>query len=447
MAAHSIVEIIAKKQAGKSLTADEIAWFVQGSADGTIPDYQISALLMAIYFRGMTLRETGDLTAAMIDSGKRLHLRSIRDYKVDKHSTGGVGDKISLIVGPLVASAGVAVPMVSGRALGHTGGTLDKLEAIPGLRTSLTPSEFERVVKRVGISIIGQTDEIAPADRKFYSIRDVTSTIACPPLMVSSILSKKIASGAEAVVFDIKCGRGAFIKTVREAHAFARLLIKVGTMLGIKATAILTRMDEPLGYCIGNAIEVREAIEVLRGKPVQDLVDVTMALGAEMLLMARKTRTRQEAYHLLRQELGSGRALEKFKEMIVAQGGEGRVTEEPERLKLARTRLRLVAPANGFVATIDALEVGRIATMLGAGRLKKEDRVDHAVGIEFLKRRGDRVRKGETIAIVYAARRSLGKTCLDLLGNAITIGKQRPRPSRTVIGKVEPEGIERLPLP
>ncbi len=444
---YAAVDIIARKQAGRSLTSEEISWFVKGSVAGTIPDYQISALLMAVYFRGMSLRETRDLTASMIASGKRLTLRSIQDYKVDKHSTGGVGDKISLILGPLVASLGVHVPMVSGRALRHTGGTLDKLESIPGFRTNLTPRAFERVVRQVGIAIVGQTDEIAPADRKFYAIRDVTSTVACPPLMASSILSKKIASGSDAVVFDIKSGSGAFIKNARDASNLARLLIKVGRMLGLRATAILTRMDEPLGYCIGNAIEVRETIEVLKGKWVPDLIDVTMALGAEMLLLARKVKGRNRAYELLRQELLSGRALAKFREMVRAQGGDPRIVDEPERLPLSPSRMRLVAPVSGYITEIDAYEVGRIATMLGAGRMRKEDSVDHSVGIELLRKRGDKVRRGEAIALIYARNRREGRRFTDLLKEAIMISGKRPSTLRTVIGKVTSRGIEHLPLP
>jgi pyrimidine-nucleoside phosphorylase len=438
-------DIIAEKQKGRALTRDEIEWWIQGSTRGDIPDYQTSALLMAIYFRGMDVAETCYLTAAMMASGKTLALKSIRDIKVDKHSTGGVGDKISLILGPLVASVGLHVPMISGRALGHTGGTLDKLESIRGFKTDLKVSAFERTVRRVGISIIGQTDEIAPADRRFYAIRDVTSTVRCAPLIVSSILSKKIASGADAVVFDIKCGEGAFMKNVREARNLAGLLSRVASRLGLKVSSILTRMDEPLGTCVGNAIEVRESIEVLKGKLVDDLVDVSLTLGSEMLLLAGRTKKREEALRLLRTALLGGKALQKFKEMVIAQGGDARVTDDTGRLPLARHQHAVRAPRSGYIADIDALEVGRAAVVLGAGRARAEDRVDHAVGIEFLKKKGGRAKAGEPVALVYAGSPSKGRHCARLVKSAIRISSRRPRLQRVIIGKVTSKGIADLP--
>lgn len=441
----SAADIIARKQEGRTLTREEIEWWIRGSTRGEIPDYQTSALLMAIYFRGMNVKETCYLTSAMMASGKTLTLKSIRDPKVDKHSTGGVGDKISLILGPLVASVGVNIPMISGRALGHTGGTLDKLESIPGFRTRLTVPAFERVVRKVGISIIGQTDEIAPADRKFYAIRDVTSTIRCAPLIVSSILSKKIASGTDAVVFDIKCGEGAFMKTAREAGNLARLLSKVAAMLGLKVSSILTRMDEPLGMCVGNAIEVRESIEVLRGKFVDDLVDLSLTLGSEMLILAGRAKRREEALRLLKTALLGGKALQKFKEMVKAQGGDPRIADDPGRLPIARHRHAVRAAGTGYITDIDALEVGRIAVVLGAGRVRAEDRVDHSVGIEFLKKKGRRVRKGEVVALVYAGSPSQGRHCARLLKAAIRISARKPRLHRVIIGKVTSTGIADLP--
>ncbi len=441
----SAADIIARKQDGLALTREEIAWWVRGSTSGEIPDYQTSAFLMAIYFRGMNIEETCHLTSAMMASGKPLTLAGIRGVKVDKHSTGGVGDKISLILGPLVASVGVHVPMISGRGLGHTGGTLDKLESIPGFKTGLKAPAFERVVRKVGISIIGQTDEIAPADRKFYSIRDVTSTVQCPPLIVSSILSKKIASGTDAVVFDIKCGEGAFMKTARDAGNLADLLFRVASRLGLKVSSILTRMDEPLGMCVGNAIEVREAIEVLRGRFVEDLVDLSLTLGSEMLLLAGKTSRREEALRLLRTALLGGKALQKFKEMVRAQGGDPCIADDPGMLRIAPHRSTVSAAGTGFIADIDALEVGRIAVVLGAGRVRAEDRVDHAVGIEFLKKKGARVRKGEPLAVVYAGSPSRGRQCARLLKAAIRISTRRPRLHRVIIGKVTSKGIMDLP--
>jgi pyrimidine-nucleoside phosphorylase len=436
----SATDLIARKQSGTALSHAEIDWFVRASATGEIPDYQLSAFLMAVFFKGMTIAETRDLTAAMVASGKVLKLKSIRGRKVDKHSTGGVGDKISLILGPLVASVGVKVPMVSGRALGHTGGTLDKLESIPGFRTNLTSREFERVVNKVGISIIGQTDEIAPADRKFYAIRDVTSTVACQPLMVGSILSKKIASGADAVVFDLKCGEGAFMKRPKEAEELARLLTRVASMLGMKTTTLLTRMDEPLGFMVGNALEIKEVIEVLKGKWVEDLIEVTLALGSEMLLLAGRAKKRAEANTLLRSALLGGKALQKFEELIKVQGGDPRVIADPGMLARAAFTFNVRASRRGYVSDIDALAVGEIATTLGAGRLKADDRVDPAVGVEFFKKRRDLVAKGEAIARIHSSDRPVGLRCARLLKGAISLSAKKPAARRLVIGRVGSRG-------
>jgi pyrimidine-nucleoside phosphorylase len=441
----SASDIIARKQRGRALTREEIEWWVDGATRGDIPDYQTSAFLMAIYFRGMNVRETCHLTSAMIASGKRLDLSTIDDVKVDKHSTGGVGDKISLILGPLVASVGAHIPMISGRALGHTGGTLDKLESIPGFRTDLKVRSFERVVRKVGVAIIGQTDEIAPADRRFYAIRDVTSTVRCPPLMVSSILSKKIASGADAVVFDIKCGEGAFMRNTREGRNLAGLLTKVASMLGLKASAILTRMEEPLGMCVGNSLEVRESIEVLRGKLVDDLVDLSLTLGAEMLLLAGRTTRREEALRLLKTALLGGKALQKFKEMVEAQGGDPAIADDTGKLPISGRTYTVKAPKGGFVADIDALEVGRIAVTLGAGRVRAEDTVDPSVGIEFLQKKGRRVARGEPLALVYAADTSTGRRCAGLLAEAIRIAPKKPRLHRVIIGRATAGRVESLP--
>jgi pyrimidine-nucleoside phosphorylase len=444
---YSPVDIIARKQAGGVLTTDEIRWFVENSATGRVPDYQLSALLMAVYFRGMNLRETQDLTEAMIASGRVLTLSSVRGTRVDKHSTGGVGDKISLIAGPLAAAVGVRVPMVSGRGLGHTGGTLDKLESIPGFRTSLRPGKFERLVRQVGIAIIGQSGLIAPADRKFYALRDVTSTIRCQPLIVGSILSKKIASGADAVVLDIKCGKGAFMETLADAKSLSVKLSRVAAMMGKKVVSVVTRMDEPLGYTVGNAIEVRESIQVLKGKHVGDLLDVTFAIGAEMVLLAGKAKTRQEAQTLLRSALLGGKGLEKLREMVRAQGGDGRVIDDPDRLPRARYRINARASRRGYIRSIDALAVGKTATLLGAGRLRKEDDVDHAVGIEFLKKTGREVARGQPVAVVHASSRARGKRCADLLEEAIQIGSSKPRVRSVVVGRVHAGRIERIRLP
>ena len=444
---YSPVDIIAKKQAGGRLSTDEIRWFVANATSGRVPDYQLSALLMAIYFRGMNLKETCDLTEAMIKSGEVLRLKSVRGMRVDKHSTGGVGDKISLIVGPLVAAVGVKVPMVSGRGLGHTGGTLDKLEAIPGFKTALTPARFERIVRDVGISIIGQSGRIAPADRKFYAVRDVTSTIRCQPLIVGSILSKKIASGADGVVFDIKCGRGAFMETLADAKSLSVMLSRVAAMMDKKVVSVVTRMDEPLGSTVGNAIEVRESIQVLKGKHVGDLLDVTFALGAEMVVLAGGAKTREEAQTLLRSALLGGKGLEKLKQMVRAQGGDTRAIDDPDRLPRAPYKVNAVARRRGYIKGIDALEVGKIATLLGAGRLRKEDDVDHAVGIEFLKKTGGEVARGEPVAVVHASSRSRGVRCARLLEEVIEISPARTRARSVVLGRVNAGRIEKIRLP
>ena len=326
--------------------------------------------------------------------------------------------------------------MISGRSLGHTGGTLDKLESIPGFKTRMTAAAFERTVKKVGICIIGQTDEIAPADRKIYSIRDVTSTVICQPLIVGSILSKKIASGTDAVVFDIKCGEGAFMKSAAEGRQLAGFLSKVASQLGLKTSTVLTSMEEPLGYCVGNAIEVRETIEVLRGRLIDDLVDVTLALGSEMVLLAGKARSRKQATTLLRSALLGGKALQKFKQMVKAQGGDASVAENPRKLKLARHRTFVRAGRSGFVSDIETLEVGRIATVLGAGRLKAGDRVDPRVGIEFLKKRGDPVKAREPIAIVYASSASAGRHAARELRAAMHLASKKPRKRPLILGRV-----------
>jgi pyrimidine-nucleoside phosphorylase len=439
---YSPSDIIAKKQAGGQLSTEEISWFVENSSTGRVPDYQLSALLMAIYFRGMNLRETRDLTQAMIESGKVLKLSSVKGTRVDKHSTGGVGDKVSLIVGPLVAAVGVKVPMVSGRGLGHTGGTLDKLESIPGFKTGLSPARFERIVREVGISIISQSGQIAPADQKFYAVRDVTSTIRCQPLIVGSILSKKIASGADALVFDIKCGRGAFMETLPDARSLSDKLSRVATMMGKKVVSVVTRMDEPL-----DAIEIRECIQVLKGKHVGDLLDVTFALGAEMVLLAGKAKSREEAQTLLRSALLGGKGFEKFKEMVRAQGGNTRAIDDPGRLPRARYHVNARAGRGGYIKSIDALEVGKIAVLLGAGRRRKEDDVDHAVGIEFLKKKGRRVIKGEPVAVIHASSPSKGRRCARLLEEVIEIASQRPRARSVVVGRVNAGRIEKIRLP
>ncbi|MCX6997894.1 MAG: thymidine phosphorylase, partial [Kiritimatiellaeota bacterium] len=381
--------IIEKKRDGAALTADEIREFIEGYTRGTIPDYQMAALAMAIYFRGLSADETVALTEAMLRSGDVVDTASIAAPKVDKHSTGGIGDKVSLLLAPLVACCGVAVPMISGRGLGLTGGTLDKLEAIPGYRTQLPTAEFLLIVAACGCSIIGQTERLAPADRKLYALRDVTGTVASIPLITASILSKKLAAGVDGLVLDVKCGRGAFMPTPAAARELAHSLVRVGRQMGQKMAALITGMDQPLGRAVGNALEVVEAIAALQGRGPDDLLEVTLALAERMLLLAGVARNAAEAGTLLARQLESGAAWEKFLDMVRRHGGDVAALEHPDRLPRARLQESFPAPASGFVAAADAEYIGRACLLLGAGRAQITDTVDPAVGVADLVKIGE----------------------------------------------------------
>lgn len=395
-------ELIRKKRDGEPLSADEHRSFVAGVTDGSIPDYQAAAMLMAIYFRGMTDHELSAWADAMLHSGDVLDLSSVHVPKVDKHSTGGVGDKISLPLAPAVACCGVAVPMVSGRGLGHTGGTLDKLESIPGFRVDLPVERFREIVSTVGACLIGQTERIAPADRKLYALRDVTATVESIPLIASSIMSKKLAEGIDALVLDCKVGTGAFMKTVDAARDLARTMQAIGAAAGKKVTAVLSNMDQPIGRAVGNALEVEESIEVLRGGGPADTRELTVALGAEMLLAGGVVTALDEGAAAVRRVLDSGHALQKFREIVAAQGGDPRAVDEPKRfLPQAGACLEVRAQRAGWVGSIFSEAVGMAALVLGGGRRRKEDMIDPSVGITVLAHIGDRVEKGMPLALLH----------------------------------------------
>ncbi len=429
-------DIILKKREGLELTREEIKFFVEGYNSGDVPDYQASALLMAVYFRGMNDRETADLTTSICDSGERANLSSIPGIKVDKHSTGGVGDKTTLVLAPLVASAGVPVAKMSGRGLGHTGGTVDKLESIPGFNAMLTPAEFIEQVRHIGAAVVAQTGVLAPADKKLYALRDVTATVDSIPLIASSIMSKKIASGADAIVLDVKVGSGAFMRDEKSAYQLARTMVDIGNNVGRRTIAFLTSMDQPLGRAVGNALEVQEAVDTLKGKGPGDLLEVTLSLGAAMLLLAGKAGDMQEGRKTLLSLLDSGRAMEKFEEMISAQGGDCRAFYEKGYLPVPKHISKLKSAFEGFVEAINAEEVGLAAMLLGAGREKKESKIDPAVGLVINKKVGDPVKKGETLTEVHANSRELLTLAEEIVRNAYVIGNSRFEPRPVVIGTV-----------
>lgn len=414
--------IIAKKRDGGVLAREEIGAFVQGATDGSWADYQLSALLMAIFIRGMTPEETAHYTDAMMRSGTVADLSDVPGIKVDKHSTGGVGDKVSLPLAAMVAACGVPVPMISGRGLGHSGGTLDKLESIPGFRTDLSLDEYRAQVARIGCALIGQTKDLAPADKKLYALRDVTATVECIPLICGSILSKKLAEGIDALVLDVKYGRGAFMKTGAEARELAEALVRVGRAGGKQVRALLTAMEQPLGRAVGNALEVAESIACLRGEGPDDLMAVTMALGAQMLMLGGVAADVTEAEAKLQTVVANGRALAKFREIVAAQGGDARVVDEPERLPQAKLQVELTATVDGCVTDVDAMAVALAALRLGAGRARAEDRIDHAVGVAELVKIGATVAAGDRLCTVHANDPAALDAARAMLAQAIVIG-------------------------
>jgi pyrimidine-nucleoside phosphorylase len=430
------VDIILKKRDGGALSRDEIRVFVAGVTDGTLPDYQAAALLMAILLRGMTRDETAWLTDAMVHSGIRVDLSEIPGLKVDKHSTGGVGDKTSLILAPLAAACGVPVPMMSGRGLGHTGGTLDKLEAIPGFRVNLSLDEMKAALAHAGCAMIGQTAQIAPADKKLYALRDVTGTVESIPLISASIMSKKIAEGIDALVLDVKTGSGAFMKTEADSRLLAESLVSIGSANGVKTEAIITRMDAPLGNAVGNALEVIECIEVLKGNGPADLIDVSIELAARMLVLGKVSGDLGAAKQKLRNAIASGAGLDRFRQIIEIQGGDPRVVDDYSRFPRAPHRHTVQADRAGYVVSVDAALVGRASVALGAGRDRVEDPVDFAVGIMVTAKPGDAVRAGEPLFDIHYRDRARLDTALALTARAVTIGDTRPPSTPLIVGEV-----------
>jgi pyrimidine-nucleoside phosphorylase len=418
-----IIDLIQKKRDGFSLTKDEIQFLVQGYTKGRIPDYQMSAFLMATYFNQMDEEESTYLALSMRDSGESIDLSSIHGVKVDKHSTGGVGDKVTLILGPLLASFGVKFAKMSGRGLGHTGGTIDKLESIPGYRVILSVDEFIKQVDKIGIAIVGQSGDVAPADKKLYALRDVTATVDCIPLIASSIMSKKLASGADAIVLDVKVGHGAFMKNEEDAIKLAELMVKIGRLAGKKMTAILTGMDEPLGHKIGNGLEVYEAIETLKGHGPKDLVDVTVEIGAHLLLDSNLETNFEKAKEKLHQALHNRTAFDKLGELILAQGGDISVLHHPSVL-LSKDIKEVISDQEGYITDINALDVGKAAMRLGAGRETKEDIVYPEVGVDLHKKIGDYIKKGDKIATLYVRDKGILEAQALILG-AIKTGSHK----------------------
>lgn len=430
------VDILMKKRAGETLTEAEIRFIIDGYVKGEIPDYQISALLMAIFFRGMTAKETAILTETMLDSGDRMDLSGIPGPFVDKHSTGGVGDKISLPLAPMVAACGVKVPMMSGRALGHTGGTLDKLESIPGYRTSLELSEFRKGLIEDGFAMTGQTARVVPADKKLYALRDVTATVESIPLITASILSKKVAEGADGIVFDVKCGSGAFMKTYNDAKALASSLVATGTAMGKRVVAVLTDMSQPLGYKVGNFLEIEETLDCLEGKGPQDVMELTFRLGAWMLVLGGAAETIEEGRARCEEAISSGAALERFYRNVVRQGGNvGQMLKRRGSWRSDFAR-ELKAENDGYIESIDALDIGLAGVYLGVGRNRTEDNVSPTAGFIFEKKRGDLVKKDDRIAIAYGKDEASLDSAMALARKAVSISKEAPQPLSLVIEEI-----------
>lgn len=430
------VSLIRKKRDGDRLTRDEIAALVDGLLSGEVADYQMSAWLMAAFLNGLDDDETLALTDAMLGSGQVLRLDSVERPKVDKHSTGGVGDKISICLAPAVAACGVAVPMISGRGLGHTGGTLDKLESIPGYKTELDVGTFERIVATVGVSMIGQTTELAPADRRIYALRDVTGTVECIPLIVASILSKKLAEGIDGLVLDVKAGRGAFMKDLRSARRLAKALVKVGTRAKKRVSALITDMSSPIGSTIGNALELREAVNVLEGRGPRDTVELTVELGAEMLLLARVAASRRDARSRIQRALADGSGLDVFRRMVEAHGGDPRVVDDTSLLPAAPHRVVVESAVSGSVRAIDAERLGFLSVEMGAGRARAEDPVDPAVGIELFAEVGSRVAAGEPLAALHVRDRDAAEGWIPTVRAAFSMGRAATKPRRRVIERI-----------
>ena len=438
------VELIERKRDGHRLTADEIGWLFRGYTGGSVPDYQMSAMAMAVFINGLDAAELAAWTDAMLHSGDVLDFSAIAAPKVDKHSTGGVGDKVSIPLGPMVAACGVAIPMMSGRGLGHTGGTLDKLESIPGFRTALDPSEFASVLERCGLVLAGQSESLVPADRKLYALRDASGTVPSIELISSSIMSKKLAEGLDGLVLDVKFGSGAFMRDIDRSRKLAETMVGIGSAHGLSTVALLTSMDEPLGVEVGNASEIRESIDVLRGGGPADLVEVTMALGVEMLMLAGTSPDRDDARRQLDGALASGRALEVFRSVIEAQGGDPGVVDDTGLLPDAPRTETVGAPSSGYVTACDASRVGVAAMRLGAGRERQEDTIDPGVGITVHAKVGSQVRQGDAIATIAYRHQARLAEALRVLDGAWTVADGPGAAVPLVVGRITSEGTESM---
>ncbi|MGI8383509.1 pyrimidine-nucleoside phosphorylase [Robertmurraya sp. P23] len=419
-----MVDIIEKKRDGKELTTEEIQFCIKGYTDGSIPDYQMSALTMAIVFQGMSEDERATLTMAMVESGDQIDLSAIHGIKVDKHSTGGVGDTTTLVLGPLVASVGVPVAKMSGRGLGHTGGTIDKLESVEGFHVELKNEEFVRLVNQNKIAVIGQSGNLTPADKKLYALRDVTGTVESIPLIASSIMSKKIAAGADAIVLDVKTGAGAFMKTLEDSRELAKAMVRIGNNVGRRTMAVISDMSQPLGFAIGNALEVKEAIDTLKGEGPEDLTELCLTLGSHMVLLADKATNVEEARQMLKNAIKDGSALETLKVFLRSQGGDDSVVDDPSRLPQASFKIEVEAKEEGYIAEIIADEIGTAAMLLGAGRATKESEIDLAVGLLLKKKIGDQVQVGESIVTIYSNFENVQEV-KEKIYNSITITKEK----------------------
>jgi pyrimidine-nucleoside phosphorylase len=430
------VDLIRKKRDSGELSREEIDFLVSGYTRGEIPDYQMAAWLMAVWIRGLNRAETAALTEVMLHSGQVLDHSDVPGKKVDKHSTGGVGDKTSLILAPIVAAGGLTVPMISGRGLGHTGGTLDKLEAIPGFNVNLSLAKFRKVLRECGMGLIGQTAEIAPADKKIYALRDVTSTVENVGLICASIMSKKLAEGIDALVLDVKTGTGAFMKKEEDSVQLAEVMVETGKRMGKKVVALITDMNQPLGRMAGHAHEVQESVEVLKGRGPADLRDLSLDLSAWMFFLGEKTKSVDEGRRLAEKMVATGQALEKFRQGIRLQGGDGRVVEDPQRLPQARSHTEVVSAEAGYLDVKNCEPLGTALAMLGGGREKKEDKIDHAVGLEFHKRIGDRVEKGEKLVTIHYNSDAKLAEAKSLIADSYVVNESAPQEKRPLVRRI-----------
>jgi pyrimidine-nucleoside phosphorylase len=438
-------ELIKKKRDGLALSKKEIGFLIDGFVNGQIPDYQMTAFLMAVYFKGMSDRECVELTMAMASSGDQVDLSAIQGFKVDKHSTGGVGDKTTLVLAPLVAASGGIVAKMSDRELGHTGGTVDKLESIPGLQIELTRDKFTEIVNDVHVSVIAQTASLAPADRKIYALRNVTATVDAIPLIASSIMSKKLAAGSDGIVLDVKTGRGAFTTSYEKALILAKTMVDIGEGAGRRMVAWITGMEQPLGHAVGNAVEVREAIDTLRGRGPGDLVDLIMELGSDMLLISGIVSSRKEAKSRIAENLANQKGLKRLVDFIAAQGGDPSVVDNPNLLPQPNTKIEVKSESHGYVSAIDSLEVGLASKILGAGRKTKDDTIDYSVGIYLKKKIGDKVKIGDSLAVLYADgdEEKIGPARKKIL-TAYSFNPNKIDPPKLIYARVTRDGVEKF---